>query len=254
MSCVANISFSTATLLWQRFCERMSITGIMMVFYWTSKTIFQDSTRHSSTLFLTNYRGWRTGNAWNYGSEEYQCRRLDTQLQPWPCSVGSRFVWMETREMVIPTSACFDWRPHSWDLLQSVSCLKSFLFVGLYSSSVPRMTFLGGGRACMSVVYSLRMFCQLITAVVSNFHNLRWVRASGCRLNHDLSHVSTEVVLSVLLSRFRFSPSEKDIVWEMSTISIPTIKGHPRCPQLPLKISVLWQVIYILQLWILQFV
>lgn len=45
-----------------------------------------------------------------------------------------------------------------------------------------------------------------------------------------------EVVLSVLLSKFRLVPSEKEIVWEMSNISVPTEKGHPGESKMPIKI------------------
>jgi hypothetical protein len=53
----------------------------------------------------------------------------------------------------------------------------------------------------------------------------------------ELSFCGPEVVLSVLLSEFRFLPSEKEIVWEMSAITIPTVKGQPKQPQLPLKVE-----------------
>jgi hypothetical protein len=45
-----------------------------------------------------------------------------------------------------------------------------------------------------------------------------------------------EVVLSVLLSNFRFAPSEKEIVWEMSNLSVPIEKGHPGKPSMPLMV------------------
>ena len=51
----------------------------------------------------------------------------------------------------------------------------------------------------------------------------------------------SEVVLSVLLSQFRFAVPEKQIIWEMSPISIPTVKGYPRRPQLPMIISRVWR-------------
>ena len=47
----------------------------------------------------------------------------------------------------------------------------------------------------------------------------------------------TEVVLSVLLSKFRFAlPSEKEIVWEMNDVSVPIVKGHPGKPMMPLNV------------------
>lgn len=51
--------------------------------------------------------------------------------------------------------------------------------------------------------------------------------------------MGVEVVLSVLLSSFRFAPSEKEIVWEMSGLSVPTEKGHPGEPKMPLNVILL---------------
>jgi hypothetical protein len=48
--------------------------------------------------------------------------------------------------------------------------------------------------------------------------------------------LSTEVVLSVLLSKFRFALSEKEIVWEMSNITIPTEMGHPGVSRMPMTV------------------
>jgi hypothetical protein len=43
--------------------------------------------------------------------------------------------------------------------------------------------------------------------------------------------------MSVLLSKFRFELSDKEIVWEMSDISMPAVKGQPRVRQMPLKVT-----------------
>ena len=48
-----------------------------------------------------------------------------------------------------------------------------------------------------------------------------------------------EVVLAALLSKFRFAPSDKEIVWEMSGIAIPTVKGSPRVQKMPLVVTAL---------------
>ncbi|KAG6861357.1 hypothetical protein C0995_001090 [Termitomyces sp. Mi166 len=40
-----------------------------------------------------------------------------------------------------------------------------------------------------------------------------------------------------LPAHFRFYPPEKEIVWQMTTITTPTIKGSPELPQLPLKME-----------------
>jgi len=50
----------------------------------------------------------------------------------------------------------------------------------------------------------------------------------------------TEVVLSVLLNKFRFSPSGKEIGWTMNGIAGPYVKGADRTrPQLPIIMSLL---------------
>jgi hypothetical protein len=49
----------------------------------------------------------------------------------------------------------------------------------------------------------------------------------------------TEVVLSVLLSKFRFAPSEKEIIWEMHGLTRPTEKGHSHVARLPLRVIAL---------------
>ena len=46
-----------------------------------------------------------------------------------------------------------------------------------------------------------------------------------------------EVVLSILLSTFSFAPSDKEIVWEMGPVSLPTEKGFPGKATLPLKVT-----------------
>jgi hypothetical protein len=49
-------------------------------------------------------------------------------------------------------------------------------------------------------------------------------------------HNGAEVVLSVLLSKFRFVPAEKEIVWEMSSISVPTEKGQSGKARMPIQL------------------
>jgi hypothetical protein len=45
-----------------------------------------------------------------------------------------------------------------------------------------------------------------------------------------------EAVLSLLLSKFQFALSDKEIVWEMGGVAIPTVKGRPGIPTMPLKV------------------
>ena len=46
----------------------------------------------------------------------------------------------------------------------------------------------------------------------------------------------TEVVLSVLLSKFRFALSDKEIAWGMNDLATPGEKGQGMTPTMPLKI------------------
>ena len=51
-----------------------------------------------------------------------------------------------------------------------------------------------------------------------------------------MTDLLTEVVLALLLSKFKFASLGKDIVWEMSAITLPAIKGRPGIPTMPLKV------------------
>ena len=45
-----------------------------------------------------------------------------------------------------------------------------------------------------------------------------------------------EVVLSILIESFRFSPAEKEIDWHMIGLATPTVPGSP-LPQLPIRVE-----------------
>lgn len=93
----------------------------------------------------------------------------------------------------------YEWKPERW-LSPLPEAVMEAPVPGIYSHL---MTFLGGGRACIGFKFS---------------------------------QLEMKVVLSVLLSKFRLVPSEKEIVWEMSNISVPTEKGHPGESKMPIKI------------------
>jgi hypothetical protein len=50
-----------------------------------------------------------------------------------------------------------------------------------------------------------------------------------------MTDLLTEVVLSLLLSKFQVALSD-EIVWVMNAITAPTVKGKPDSPALPLKV------------------
>ncbi|KAF5382211.1 hypothetical protein D9615_004271 [Tricholomella constricta] len=93
-----------------------------------------------------------------------------------------------------------EWKPERW-LSPLPKALHDARIPGVYSHL---MTFIGGGRACIGFKFS---------------------------------QLEMKVVLSVLVSQFRLSPSNKEIVWEMTGIVTPTLKGSSRQPQLPLTVE-----------------
>lgn len=72
-----------------------------------------------------------------------------------------------------------------------------------------RMTFLGGGRACIGARFS-----QLEISESSYF--LHW----------PLFHIDginfTEVVLALLLDAFRFAPTDQKVIWRWNGVVQPT--------------------------------
>ncbi|KAG5634736.1 hypothetical protein H0H81_000950 [Sphagnurus paluster] len=94
-----------------------------------------------------------------------------------------------------------EWKPERW-LSPLPQALNEARMPGIYSNL---MTFLGGGRACIGFKFS---------------------------------QLEMKAVLSVLLSQFRFSPSEKEIKWSFAGISTPLVKDSP-VPQLPVKVELI---------------
>ncbi|KAJ7336312.1 cytochrome P450 [Mycena albidolilacea] len=92
----------------------------------------------------------------------------------------------------------FEWKPERW--LSSLSQSVADAHVpGIYSNL---MTFNGGGRACIGFKFS---------------------------------QLEMKVVLCLLVERFKFSLSDKDISWQMSSIAVPSVDGTKL--QLPLKVE-----------------
>jgi len=92
-----------------------------------------------------------------------------------------------------------EWKPERW-LSELPKALHDAHVPGIYSHL---LTFIGGGRACIGFKFS---------------------------------QLEMKVVLSTLVSQFRFSLSDKEINWVMSGVVTPTVKGSPQ-PQLPLRVE-----------------
>ncbi|KAG6826603.1 hypothetical protein H0H92_015188, partial [Tricholoma furcatifolium] len=95
-----------------------------------------------------------------------------------------------------------DWKPERW-LTPLPRALLDAHMPGIYSHL---LTFIGGERACIGF-----KFAQL----------------------------EMKVVVSTLVSQFRFYPPEKEIVWQMSNVMYPALRDSPGQPQLPLKMEVI---------------
>ena len=95
-------------------------------------------------------------------------------------------------------------------------------------SSLRRMTFLGGGRACIGFKFS-----QLeMSTSPCVFFSHPYVRP-------DLYSVFSEVVLVTLLSKFKFAPSNRDVYWNLAGIQYPTVGQDSLRPELPMKVEFL---------------
>ncbi|KXN84323.1 Cytochrome P450 3A16 [Leucoagaricus sp. SymC.cos] len=95
-----------------------------------------------------------------------------------------------------------EWKPERW-LAPLPKAVEQAHMPGIYSHL---MTFLGGGRACIGFKFS---------------------------------QLEMKVVLSVLMSSFKFSLSQKAISWQMNGIASPAVEGPhgPSQQQLPVVMS-----------------
>ncbi|KAH9852301.1 cytochrome P450 [Lenzites betulinus] len=96
----------------------------------------------------------------------------------------------------------WEWRPERW-LAPAPPALGEAHIPGVYSNL---MTFIGGGRACIGFKFS---------------------------------QLEMKVVLSLLLSNFSISLSDKPIAWNISGIRFPTVGVNGKKPELPLKVTLL---------------
>ncbi|KAL1947082.1 hypothetical protein VTO73DRAFT_14043 [Trametes versicolor] len=108
-------------------------------------------------------------------------------------------IYSSNRNKAIWGEDAFEWKPERWlnGLPDTVADAK---IPGVYSNL---MTFLGGGRACIGFKFS---------------------------------QLEMKVVLCLMLLKFRFEPSGKQIKWNIAGIRFPSV-GDSTKPSLPLKLS-----------------
>ncbi|CCL98383.1 uncharacterized protein FIBRA_00378 [Fibroporia radiculosa] len=95
-----------------------------------------------------------------------------------------------------------EWKPERW-LSPLPAKVTEASIPGVYSNL---MTFMGGKRACIGFKFS---------------------------------EMEMKVVLSVLLSTFRFEETDKPVMWNVGGIWYPTVGPESNVPELPLKVSLL---------------
>ncbi|KAG6887811.1 hypothetical protein C0995_012548 [Termitomyces sp. Mi166 len=132
-------------------------------------------------------------------------REMDSILVPKDTKV---FVGIlaANRDPLLWGSDSLEWKPGRW-LAPLPDALHEAHMPGIYShlcAFLMLLTFIGGGRACIGFKFS---------------------------------QLEMKVVLSTLISRFRFYPPEKEIVWRMTEITSPALKESLGIPQLPLKME-----------------
>ncbi|KAF8633081.1 hypothetical protein AX15_001529 [Amanita polypyramis BW_CC] len=93
-----------------------------------------------------------------------------------------------------------EWKPERW-LSPLPSSVTGAHIPGIYSHL---MTFFGGSRACIGFKFS---------------------------------QLEMKVVLSLLVDTFEFKPSDKEIVWQMTGVTAPIVKGGNGATCLPLVVS-----------------
>jgi len=159
--------------------------------------------------------------------------------------MGPRFLWMEAWKMVDSSARLGSCCSYPWSLLQSVSSTHainlSWLAYKLEPSgwrSLPAV-----GHACQyNCLYAFPLIDSEIISVASSFLNLKWVSRSQY-LMMVVSSILTilffpaEMVLSLLLESFEFTPSKKDIFWQMTNLASPTVVGEGTQPQLPIVVK-----------------
>ncbi|GJE97651.1 cytochrome P450 [Phanerochaete sordida] len=93
-----------------------------------------------------------------------------------------------------------EWKPERW-LRPHPAALLDAHVPGVYANL---MTFIGGPRGCIGFKFS---------------------------------QLEMKVALAVLLRSFRFRPSEKEIFWNLSGVSFPTVGEEGSKPMLPMKVE-----------------
>jgi len=104
-----------------------------------------------------------------------------------------------------------------------------------------RMSFLGGGRACMYVLY-LFHFCMVCSFFGNSGYRFAAIEISTPApsfFDVDTNHCSfIEIIVTMLLDNFKFSLSDDEIVWKLANIQMPWVEGQEaKGPSMPLTVE-----------------
>ncbi|KAI0648541.1 cytochrome P450 [Trametes meyenii] len=95
----------------------------------------------------------------------------------------------------------YEWKPERWLAVSPPRALENAWIPGVYSNL---MTFSGGGRSCIGFKFS---------------------------------QLKMKVVLSVLLTVFRFETTDQPIVWNSSAVTYPTTGEQSAKPEILLRVT-----------------
>ncbi|PPR05971.1 hypothetical protein CVT24_004635 [Panaeolus cyanescens] len=80
---------------------------------------------------------------------------------------------------------------------------------------------------------------ELIEAKVPGIyaHSMSFIGGSRSCIGAKFAQLEIKILLSVLLSKFTFAPSSKEIKWQVAGMASPTVVGEGSRPQLPLLLT-----------------
>lgn len=96
------------------------------------------------------------------------------------------------------------------------------------------------GLACKSWVYNytIGLFTELLIRSGFKYAQLELSTWAYILLNQLLtSKLSPEVILSILLSSFKFELTDKSIFWNHAGVMYPTVETESKRPEMPLTVS-----------------
>ncbi|KAF5346787.1 hypothetical protein D9758_015732 [Tetrapyrgos nigripes] len=80
-------------------------------------------------------------------------------------------------------------------------------------------------------------FSLMLTIWRLNILAFRMTFNAGRRSCIGFKFSQLEMILSMLVAEFEFSPSQKDVFWQMNSITMPALEGNRQAPQLPLIVN-----------------